>query len=132
MKKHLKNLSTLLVMIAILVLPYFVFVQTSEAEESMIDRLNKVAQTGGYVTGGGESSGLPYVVGLIIQVVLGLLGAIFVILMVYAGYTWMTAAGNEPKIDKAKNMIQTAIIGLIIVLSSWAIWTFIFNNFITK
>lgn len=132
MKKHLKNLSTLLVMIAILVLPYFVFVQTSEAEEGMLDRLNTVAQTGGYVTGGGEGSGLPYVVGLIIQVVLGLLGAIFVILMVYAGYTWMTAAGNEPKIDKAKNMIQTAIIGLIIVLSSWAIWTFIFNNFITK
>lgn len=132
MKKHLKNLSTLLVMIAILVLPYFVFAQTSEAEEGMLDRLNTVAQTGGYVTGEGEGSGLPYVVGLIIQVVLGLLGAIFVILMVYAGYTWMTAAGNEPKIDKAKNMIQTAIIGLIIVLSSWAIWTFIFNNFITK
>ena len=117
-------------MIAILVLPYFVFVQTSEAEEGMLNRLNTVAQTGGYVTG--EGSSLPYVVGLIIQVVLGLLGAIFVILMVYAGYTWMTAAGNEPKIDKAKDMIQTAIIGLVITLSSWAIWTFIFNNFINK
>lgn len=130
MKKHLKNFSNLIVMIAILVLPYFVFVQTSEAEEGMLNRLNTVAQTGGYVTG--EGSSLPYVVGLIIQVVLGLLGAIFVILMVYAGYTWMTAAGNEPKIDKAKDMIQTAIIGLVITLSSWAIWTFIFNNFINK
>lgn len=119
-------------MISLLVLPYFVFGQNSGTEEGMLDRLNAVADTGGYVTGGGESGGLAYVIGLIIQVVLGLLGAIFIILMVYAGYTWMTAAGNEPKIDKAKDMIQTAIIGLVIVLSSWAIWTFIFTSFISK
>lgn len=132
MKKHFKTLSTLLIMISLLVLPYFVFGQNSGTEEGMLDRLNTVANTGGYVTGGDESGGLAYVIGLIIQVVLGLLGAIFIILMVYAGYTWMTAAGNEPKIDKAKDMIQTAIIGLVIVLSSWAIWTFIFTSFISK
>lgn len=130
MKKHFKTVSSLLIMIVILVLPYFVFGQSAGTEDGMLGRLNTVAQTGGYVTGG--ESELAYTIGLIIQVVLGLLGAIFIILMVYAGYTWMTAAGNEPKIDKAKDMIQTAIIGLVIVLSSWAIWTFIFTNFISK
>jgi predicted acyltransferase len=128
MKKHLKILSSLLVMIVMLVLPYFIFAQTSTAEESMLGRLNTVAGEGGYVVS--DRAELTSIVGLVIQATLGLLGAIFIILMVYAGYTWMTAAGNEPKIDKAKSMIQTAIIGLIIVIGSWAIWAFIFSNFI--
>lgn len=129
MQKHLKTLSSLLILTFVLILPYFVFVQTSGAqEEGMLDRLNSVAGSGGYAVG--QDASLTYVVGLIIQAVLGLLGAIFIILMVYAGYTWMTAAGNEPKIEKAKTMIQTSIIGLVITLSSWAIWTFILSNFI--
>jgi len=128
MKKHLKTIASLFILTAILILPYFVFAQDSQTEESMLNRLNTVAGKGGYVIG--EAANLNTVIGLIIQAVLGLLGAIFIILMVYAGYTWMMASGNEPKIEKSKNMIQAAIIGLIIVLSSWAIWAFILANFI--
>jgi cytochrome bd-type quinol oxidase subunit 2 len=129
MKKHFKTLSSLIVMVMMLILPYFIFAQTSGAEDGMLGRLNTVAGTGGYVTDPTVAN-LPIVIGMVVQAVLSLLGAIFIILMVYAGYTWMTASGNEPKIDKAKDMIQTAIIGLVIVLASWAVWTFIFKNFI--
>jgi len=131
MKNHLKVLMSLIFMVAMLILPYFIFVQATNTDSGMLDRLNSVAETGGYVTDA-TSAGLPIIIGMIIQAVLGLLGAIFIILMVYAGYTWMIAAGNEPKIEKAKDMIQAAIIGLIIVLASWAIWVFIFANFIAK
>ncbi len=132
MRKHLKVIFSLLILTAVLVIPYLVFAQVSgtESETSMLGRLSTVADGGGYVIG--ESSSLTLVVGLIIQVILSLLGAIFVILMVYAGYTWMLASGNESKISKAQDMIKTAIIGLIITLSSWAIWSLIFNNFIIK
>jgi hypothetical protein len=44
----------------------------------------------------------------IIQVVLGLLGTIFVILMIYAGILWMTAGGNDTQVKKAQNIIQRA------------------------
>jgi hypothetical protein len=130
MKKHFKTLSTLLVLTAVLILPYFVFAQnTSAGEEGIVNRLQTVAGKGGYTIS--EKSDLTSVAGLIIQAVLGLLGIIFIILMIYAGYTWMVASGNEQQVSKAKNMLQTSVIGLVIVLSSWAIWTFIFESLIS-
>jgi hypothetical protein len=63
----------------------------------------------------------------IIQAVLSLLGIIFLVLMVYAGYLWMTAQGNESQVEKAKDIIKAAIIGLIIVAAAYSITYFIFN-----
>ena len=45
--------------------------------------------------------------------------------MVYGGYLWMTARGNEEEVTKAKNLIKAAIIGLIIVLAAYAISIFV-------
>jgi len=64
----------------------------------------------------------------IIKVVLGLLGTIFVILMIYAGILWMTAGGNDTQVKKAQNIIQRAVIGLIIVVLAYAITYFIFKE----
>lgn len=66
-----------------------------------------------------------YWVGQIIELVLGLLGIIFLALMIYAGFTWMTAAGNEQKAEKAKNVVVESIIGLTIVVAAYAITYFI-------
>jgi uncharacterized membrane protein len=60
----------------------------------------------------------------IINVVLGFLGVIFLILAVYAGFMYMTAAGNEEKTKSALDMLRNAIIGLVIVLAAWAITRF--------
>lgn len=57
----------------------------------------------------------------VISVALSLLGVIFMILMIYGGYTWMTAQGDEQKVDKAKDIIRAAIIGLIVVVAAYAI-----------
>lgn len=64
----------------------------------------------------------------IIKTILELLGFIFVILMIYAGILWMTAGGNEKQVEKAKNIISRAAIGLIIIVSAYAITYFIFAN----
>ena len=131
MRKHLKGFSSLLILTGLLILPYFVFAQTETTPPSgspMLNKLSTVAGLGGYATG--ENSSLMIVVGTIIQAALGLLGAIFIIIMVIAGYQWMTASGNEQKVEKALSSIKRAIIGLIITLSSWAIWTFIFDRLI--
>lgn len=69
-------------------------------------------------------------IGLIISVVLGLLGVIFMALMLWAGYTWMTAGGNEEKVSQAGHAIKVAIIGLLIVIGSFAIWRFVFERII--
>ncbi|XOU93978.1 MAG: Ig-like domain-containing protein [Candidatus Kerfeldbacteria bacterium] len=64
----------------------------------------------------------------IIQWALGFLGLVAVIMMIYGGFIWMTAAGNEDKIAKAKKIITQAAIGLVIVLLSWAIVSFIVDT----
>ncbi|MFA6392373.1 MAG: pilin [Patescibacteria group bacterium] len=63
----------------------------------------------------------------IIQWILGLLGLIAVILVLYGGFTWMTAGGNEEKVEKAKKIITAAVIGLVIILVAWAIVIFALN-----
>ena len=52
---------------------------------------------------------------------MGLLGVIFFVFMVYAGYTWMTAQGDEKKVEKARDTIKNSIIGLALVLAAYGI-----------
>jgi hypothetical protein len=64
----------------------------------------------------------------IINIVLGFLGAIVVIILVYAGSIWMTARADAERLARAKTMIKNAIIGLIIILVSWAVATFVLSK----
>jgi multidrug transporter EmrE-like cation transporter len=61
----------------------------------------------------------------IIRTFLGLLGIISVCIILYGGYIYMTSAGNPEKIEQAKKILRNAVIGLIIILSSFAIAQFI-------
>lgn len=65
------------------------------------------------------------IVGRIINIALGFLGAIAVGIIIWGGVVWMTSNGDEEKITKAKQILKNGVIGLIIILSSWAIATFI-------
>lgn len=77
------------------------------------------------VGGTGLSSDFATSVGTVIKGVLSLVGTIFLVLTVYAGILWMTAQGSEEKVNKAKNIIQAAVIGLFIVMAAYAITAFV-------
>ncbi|MDD3285716.1 MAG: pilin [Patescibacteria group bacterium] len=135
--KSLKPIFTLLLLTAIMTLPYFVFAQDANngsvntgSSANPIKILENIAtgESGPYNKANENS--LPTILGLVINGALSLLGVIFIILMVLAGYNWMTASGNEQRIEEAKDTIKRAIIGLVIVLGSWAIWNFILVNVI--
>ncbi|HRY36743.1 MAG TPA: pilin [Candidatus Magasanikbacteria bacterium] len=64
-------------------------------------------------------------IGSMIASILGMLGTIFLVLTIYAGVLWMTASGDEGKIEKAKEIITAAVIGLAIVLSAYTITYFV-------
>lgn len=68
---------------------------------------------------------LPILIGRIVRVLLSLLGVIFLVLMVYAGFLWMTARGESDPVDKAKDIIRQAIIGIIIVFLAYALTGFV-------
>ena len=64
----------------------------------------------------------------IINVALGLLGVVAVVIILVAGFKWMTAGGNDDKVTEARKMLFAGIIGLAIILSAWAIARFALNN----
>ncbi len=65
------------------------------------------------------------IIGTVIQALLGLLGVIFLSLIVYGGVSWMLAEGEETKIEKAQGIIRSAIIGLVVVVAAYAISFFV-------
>lgn len=65
------------------------------------------------------------IIARIIRAVLGIIGIILVILMIYAGWVYMTSQGDPEKVNKSKNIIKRAVIGFIIVMSSFSIAHFV-------
>lgn len=68
----------------------------------------------------------------VIRVALGFLGVIALGLIIYAGFLWMTSAGNEQKIEQAKSILKNALIGLIIILASFGLVSFIINKLLEQ
>lgn len=133
MKKPVfKQALMLLALTAIMIIPYFVFAQNTLNETASSNPMTLLDKVAGDSFAKTDENSLARIIGLVVNAALSLLGVIFVVLMVLAGYNWMTASGNEQKVDEAKSTIKRAIIGLVIVLSSWAIWTFILERFIGK
>jgi len=98
----------------------------ASAANPAVNKLNEIAsgEKGPYA--GTSEFGLASIVGVGVQAVLGVIGVIFLVLMLYAGFNWMTARGEEEKVERAKDTITRAIIGLIIVVGAYAIWAFAF------
>lgn len=61
----------------------------------------------------------------IINFFLGLLGLIAVAFLIYAGIMMVTAGGDEAAIGKAKKIITFAVVGIVIILLSYTIITFV-------
>lgn len=103
------------------------------AANSALEKLNNVgADSGPYQNfATGETSGtyrVSEIVGVVIQTAISLIGVIFLVLMIYAGFNWMTARGDEEKVTRAKDTLIRAIVGIIIVVGSYAIWKFVFDK----
>ncbi|MFW5888705.1 MAG: Mbov_0395 family pilin-like conjugal transfer protein [Patescibacteria group bacterium] len=89
------------------------------------DPLDKAASESGYDTG---QTSINPIIQTVIQVALSFLGVIFLILMIYGGFLWMTASGNEEKVSKARKILTAAIIGLIIVIGAYAITALVMSR----
>jgi hypothetical protein len=67
----------------------------------------------------------------IINVALGFLGIIAVVIVLLGGFKYMIAGGNEEKTSEARKLIVSGIIGLAIILSAWAITSFVISRLVT-
>lgn len=87
--------------------------------------LKKAGEDLGYNTSRGGDNFIESYIGQLLTIVFSFLGLIFFGLILYAGFIWMTAQGNDSKISEAKKMLVNAIIGLIVILASYAITYFV-------
>ena len=69
----------------------------------------------------GETKDPREIVALVIKSLLGLVGTLFLGYTIFAGYMIMTSGGDEEKIKKGKDTLKTAVIGVLITLSAYAI-----------
>lgn len=79
----------------------------------------------------GQAGNLPTLIGNIINVILGLLGIVFVILVIYSGIQYMLSRGDKTKVEDATANIRTAIIGLIITVAAYAISNYVVSALVT-
>lgn len=82
-------------------------------------------KTTGTAAGFSETTDISTIIAAIISALLGLVGIVFFILIIYGGLRWMTASGNEENIKKARKLIINAVIGLAIVMAAYSITYFI-------
>jgi hypothetical protein len=111
----------LAIALAFFVLPNIVF--SDSALNEAIVGLNNTANTG--YGGTPPAKDIPTTIGTIVGVGLAFIGVLFLILMIYGGFTWMIARGNQQDVTKAKDLFEAAIIGLVIVMAAYAITAYI-------
>lgn len=95
------------------------------------ENLGFFTQGTGQVYGGGNSPDtLVTWIGKLIGFIIGFLGVLLVLYIIWAGFLWMTAAGEAKNVDKAKTMIKQSVIGIIIIFAAYAITNFVMANLV--
>jgi hypothetical protein len=64
----------------------------------------------------------------VVTALLGFLGIIAILIILWGGFKWMTAAGNEEKVGEAKKILTAGIIGLVIIFVSYALAAFVITQ----
>jgi hypothetical protein len=130
MKKQIKT-----IFCSVMIMFLFGFFSLPVYATKLIDGevIKKVdSNVGEFQKGSGFSTapagGLGPIAETIIKGFLSLLAIIFLIMIIIAGYGWMMAGGEEAKVEKSIDTIKRAVIGLIIIVCSYLITYFVFNN----
>ncbi len=109
-------------------LPWTIAATLLAAPVAHAQLLGNLESTGQAGYGVSQPKSVGATVGSIINTFLGILGILAVALIVYAGFLWMTARGNEKQVEKARDILTQAIIGLVIILTAYAIAKFVVGS----
>ncbi|MFA5413568.1 MAG: pilin [Patescibacteria group bacterium] len=79
--------------------------------------------------GGTGITSVPRLIGNIIKTILTIVGALALAMFIYGGFTWMTSGGSSEKIQKGKNILMWAVIGLVVIFTSYTLVDFLLTAF---
>ncbi len=110
----------------------FPLVARAQAPEGLTGANTALSNVGAaYGQSTASTSTLPTLIGNIINVVLGFMGIFLVVYIVWAGYIYASSGGEKEKLEKAKKMISSAVIGLILIVAAYAISAYVIGAVIT-
>ena len=104
--------------VSVLFIPVFV-----HAEGYVQTQLNAAAGSGG--ANFGQAKDPRAIVATVIEVILGLVGILFVAYLIYGGYLILFSRGEEERVTKGRKILQYGIIGLFIILSAYSVVIFV-------
>ncbi len=122
-RKYLLSLLLVMLLGGLQIAIFSFSTQSAFATESLFESQEGISDMKRAFGWSEENPDIRVIIVNIIKIILGLLGIIFVSLLVFAGFRYMTSAGNEDQTKKALSQIKDAVIGLAIVLTSWLITT---------
>lgn len=67
------------------------------------------------------------IVGNLIRAILGITGSLALLVFIYGGFSWVTSAGSADKIQKGKDMMFWAAVGLAVIFFSYALVLFVIS-----
>ncbi len=133
----MKKIKALLFIFIFCLMSSFILVKLTNADTLFNDitnaekgGLDQIGYSYGQVGNPAPQNGIQDIAANIISWLLTFLGIIMVGLLIYGGYEWMTAGGNDDKVKEAQRTITNAIIGLAIILSAYAISYFVIQELI--
>ncbi len=71
---------------------------------------------------------VPSLIAKVINGVLGVVGSLALLMFVYGGFTWMLSGGNSSAVERGKNILMWAAIGLVVIFLSYALVNFIITT----
>ena len=126
-KPHSKPLARAALTVASFVLAVFVSLGLGHGAHAQVTS-NELLPTQIGTTIGTSTQDIRITIARIIRYALGFLGTVALLLVLYAGFLWMTAAGDEEKVSRAKKTLTSALIGLVIIMTAFAITSFVISR----
>ena len=120
----MKKTKILIVFLGIILLSNFVCfnafsANTDDSSGTLIDGLDKAAKKGGLVKAGEETPTIQAVIGKYIKAGLSLVGLVFMIIIIYAGLSWLTSGGDSEYIKKARSWMIHGAIGFAVTMMAY-------------
>lgn len=100
------------------------FAQT-RAGQTVLEGVDVAGEKAGFKK---ERTDVNSIIANFVNVLISISGIIFLLIVVYGGFLYMTAGGDEAKIKKAKSMLTSGVIGLIIITAAFGISLFVFEK----
>jgi len=114
----------LIVLLIILLFSLSSFLFFQEAAFAQLTELKNVAENAGLGTETAPSK----IIAQVIKTLLSLFSLIAIVIIIVAGFQWMTSGGSEDKIKAAKKLMSSALVGLIIIIFAYAISYFVIQK----